>query len=394
MKKIFALLLCLSMLLSLCTVAFAADRTGKKEYQVYTCLGDSVAAGAAQPKEVTNIFGYDAEDLPAYLAALYDENSTLIYRGYKPEPVPTAYHSLVADALDAKLNQCARSGMRAIELRYMLTGVYTDPDTTYSYGNNYFDYDKNGFTLSDLDYVNNLYHFSDKIAEADIITLAIGSNDVLAPTLGVLAALMNDNSSDPELTAFIQELESRGTIGSFEAALVSLSQSTSKYAAAIKNMLDNFKQSLALFSTNYCAIVDKIYELNPDVTLLCVGAFNPFNDTRLTANSTLDLSFVVKPFVDALNTYFRSLSLKYGSSFIYVDVTNTPLYDQVIKDPLYMNYLTLKLHPTTAGHQYMANKILDRVPGYITEASCRRAALRTVCTAIIAAHIIHMAVQK
>ena len=53
-------------------------------------------------------------------------NPDYIYYGYDYSVVPKAYHSLVANELDSKLLQCARSGLRAVEFRYFLEGVYND----------------------------------------------------------------------------------------------------------------------------------------------------------------------------------------------------------------------------------------------------------------------------
>lgn len=391
MKRVTAVLLALILAVALCVPAFAAGRREMKKYEVYTCLGDSIAAGMGQPKvEGEDPFAYTGENVAAHIAALYDLNSTIIYRGYKPEVVPTAYPTLVADALGAKLNICARSAMRAYEMRYMLTGEYLEPDPNHSWGNQNFDHDNNGFSLSDLDYVNDLYQFRDKIAEADIITIALGSNDVLAPTFGSLKALVLD---DDNMEDVVKETEAADSASALYEKVSSLTQNAGKYAGMAKNLVDVFNDNLDVFMENFRVIIDKIYELNPDVTILCVSVTNPFNNMKITADSNLPLDIAAKPFVDIVNNYFRSLKFVYGNSFIYVDVTDTPLYEAVISDPDFASYAGVKIHPTTAGHQYMAKKILDKVPGYSTGTSSRDA-LRAIGTTIITASMIHMAVQK
>ena len=394
MKKLIALLLTVALMATLCVPTIAADCKAKKEYKVYTCVGDSAAAGVGQPKDgMENKFDYTGNDFAGYVAKLTGKDSTLVYRGYKPEVVPTAYPALVANALGAEVNICARSAMRALELRYMLTGVFNDPDPSHAYTSKYYDEDDNGFTMSDLDKINNLYQFRDKIEEADIITIGLGSNDVITPTVSVLATLMGAGTVDPGISATQEKLGATGIMGAALGKLVEILHTAEKYTALIKNLFDVFYENFVPFKENFEAVIDEIYKINPDATVLCVGVYNPFNNTMISANSSLKLDIAAAPFVNMLNTYFRSLSLKYGSSLIYVDVTDTPLYDAVLDDPTYMSYVSMKSHPTIAGYQYVAGKILDRIPGYSTKADCCKAA-GTICTAILAAHVIHMMIQK
>ena len=97
-RKPIALLLALVLAASLlCLPALAADAVPARyaRYRVYTCLGDSNAAG------------YAAE-------------------GYQDQPctvTPGAYHSMVASDLGAKLNARGWGGFRSHEMRHLL-----DPD--------------------------------------------------------------------------------------------------------------------------------------------------------------------------------------------------------------------------------------------------------------------------
>ena len=146
-RKPIALLLALVLAASLlCLPALAADNVPARyaRYRVYTCLGDSNAAG------------YAAE-------------------GYQDQPctvTPGAYHSMVASDLGAKLNARGWGGFRSHEMRHLL-----DPDweiTDWEYADNcagYVQYD-------DLESRRDMY--IQAVEEADLITVNIGSNDILS----------------------------------------------------------------------------------------------------------------------------------------------------------------------------------------------------------------------
>ena len=139
-KRLLSILIAVVMLAALCVPAFA--ETGKKycDYDYYMCVGDSIAAGCALTKDGSETyFDQNAEDY----TEVYNED--YIYFGYDFTAVPQAYHSLVAKELGAELLQCARSGLRAVEFRYFLDGVYNDYDKECTWGNTYYDSDGNGF---------------------------------------------------------------------------------------------------------------------------------------------------------------------------------------------------------------------------------------------------------
>lgn len=95
-KRILSFALVLIMVFALCAPALA-DRS-YEPYKYYMCVGDSIAAGCSLTKDGSETyFDQETDDY----TTVY--NPDYIYYGYDYTAVPTAYHSLVADALDAKL---------------------------------------------------------------------------------------------------------------------------------------------------------------------------------------------------------------------------------------------------------------------------------------------------
>lgn len=356
MKKTLSIVLCVVMLFALTVPAFAASGKNYYDYENYMCVGDSIAAGCglARDGKPTN-FDQNAEDYTKVYSNDY------IYLGYDFAAVPNAYHSLVANELGANLLQCARSGLRAVELRYMLEGTYNDYDKDCIWGNTYFDTDGNGFTTADLDALNAYVKYSDKIKQADLISINVGSNDVFSFALNVVLRELTKDTSDPVLNAIKDYLEKTGNIGAAFGKLIDAYQSMGKIADLATALTTTMNKAYMQFTVNYAAVIERIYEINPDITIVGVGVYNPFDGFRLSADSNLDLSGIASPVVAAINAHIASYKLKY-SNFCYADVVGTQTYPMSYDDHYFWEYFTLKVHPDIEGYQFMAKQILDALP--------------------------------
>ena len=356
MKKTLSIVLCVVMLFALTVPAFAASGKNYYDYENYMCVGDSIAAGCglARDGKPTN-FDQNAEDY----TKVYSNN--YIYPGYDFAAAPNAYHSLVANELGANLLQCARSGLRAVELRYMLDGTYNDYDKDRIWGNTYFDTDGNGFTTADLDALNAYVKYSDKIKQADLISINVGSNDVFSFALNVVLRELTKDTSDPTLNAIKEYLEKTGNIGAAFGKLIDAYQSMGKIADLATALTTTMNKAYMQFTVNYAAVIERIYEINPDITIVGVGVYNPFDGFRLSADSNLDLSGIASPVVAAINAHIASYKLKY-SNFCYADVVGTQTYPMSYDDHYFWEYFSLKVHPNIEGYQFMAKQILDALP--------------------------------
>ena len=352
-RRILSLVLVLVMVFALCAPALS----DYEPYKYYMCVGDSIAAGCALTKDGTETY-YD-QNTDDYTTVY---NPDYIYYGYDYTAVPTAYHSIVANALDAKLLQYARSGLRAVEFRYFLEGVYNDYDTTRSWGNTYFDTDGNGtFTLSDLDAIDAMVNYKEAIKKTDVISVNVGSNDVFSFTLGVVLNEMTADSDNAALKAIKEFLNKGGSIGAAFGKLIEYCQSALLMPKLAATITSTFAKAYDQFEENYDVVMERIHELNPDITVVAVGVFNPFKHFRLSDGSILDLSGLAAPIVNRINLHLKTLSYKYDN-FYYADVVGTETYDMNYNDRYFWEYFGLKVHPTLAGHEFMAQQILNALP--------------------------------
>ena len=354
-KKSISLALALIMLLAVCVPALA---DGKKYplYDNYLCVGDSIAAGCALTKDGSVPYFDNEGDDYTYI---YDTD--YLYWGFDFTASPQAYHSLVANALGSKLLQYARSGTRAVEFRYFLDGVYNDFDDTYSWGNTYFDTDGNGFSLADLDELNAAVKYTEQIKKADLITINLGSNDVFTFTLGVVLNEMTADNSNPQLEAIKEFLEKGGSIGAAFGKLVDLCEGAGTTAKLMSVMTAALYKAYNQFTVNYDAIIKKVYEINPEITVVGVGVYNPLEYIKLSSDSNMDISSLAISMVKMINDYIKLKSISY-SNFYYADVVGTETYEMSYDDKYFWEYFTPKVHPTIAGHEYMAQQILNALP--------------------------------
>ena len=320
------------------------------------CVGDSIAAGCglARDGKPTN-FDQTVDDYTKVYSNDY------IYLGYDFNAAPAAYHSLVANELGANLLQCARSALRAVEFRYFLDGTYNDYDESCIWGNIYYDADGNGFALPDLDAVNAYVNYPEKIKQADLLSINVGSNDVFSFTLNVVLRELTKDTSDPTLNAIKDFLDKTGNVGAAFGKLIDAYQSMGKIADLVRALTETMNKAYNQFTVNYEAIMKEVYKLNPDITVVGVGVYNPFTYFRLSEDNQLDLSGIAAPIVTAINAHIASYKLKYDN-FYYADVVGTETYPMNYDDRYFWEYFILKVHPTIEGHQFMAQQILDALP--------------------------------
>ena len=329
-RKPIALLLALVLAASLlCLPALAADTVPARyaRYRVYTCLGDSNAAG------------YAAE-------------------GYQDQPctvTPGAYHSMVAGDLGAKLNARGWGGFRSHEMRHLL-----DPDweiNDWEYADNCAGY----VQYNDLESRRDIY--IQAVEEADLITVNIGSNDILGNPLGqAMREMYNTDGADKAiLDAIKAELQKTGDFGTALLKLIGYAESIGQGTKLLVSLAHYMNIAYQQFTENWDAIVKNIYRLNPDVTLVAVGMHNAFANTSLTVGSVIKTGKLLQPIMDKMNAWMKTGSA-YAGQYIYCDVPDVECGELAFtQDDFWTAYLPA-VHPTAAGHRYIADRILSVLP--------------------------------
>ena len=337
--RLLALLLAVVMLGGLLVIgAQAANASNVKQYKHYVCIGDSIAAG----------YGSYARDV----------------RGF--EIVPAAYHSHVANATGASVASLAHTGMRTVEVRWLLDDAYSASqeaiDLRAMYFNGLHDIlnwmemtkknpndpllaryaDKNSeyyirpntrATLAPYTKDGAFgfkYYFRQNIAKADLCTVALGLNDIFLYAMKQTAAEL-DNPGMNLVTEVAEFL---------------------RYMSIGQNA----------FKTNWAPLINAIKSYNPNIEIVVVGMYNPFSKVKAFSSAELvPIGKAADLLVNQLNSYMKDQASVLG--YKYADVTQTPIDDTVpFADPTFFDEIVKDCHPTLEGHKYMADQILAVLP--------------------------------
>ena len=327
--RMLCVLLAIVMLGGLLMVsAQAADQTNVKQYHHYSCIGDSIAAG-------------------------YGPYANWI-RGF--ETVPQAYHSLVANATGAEVQSLAHVGMRTVEARWLLDDDYSASDEAASFNAMYFngmsrylfwmdkrtsasdpgpyeEYDISEAIRNELkDYYggDGLKRFyRDNLRNSDLVTLALGLNDIFLYAMKMTAARLDD----PNMNL------------------------VTEVATYISFMNAGYNE----FMSNWAPLINAIKRINPNTTLVVVGLYNPFSKVKLTNTSWASVGKLADVMVNGVNNYMKQQADVLG--YKYADVSQTEICDTVpFTDPTFFDEIVKDCHPTEAGHVYMMQQILAQLP--------------------------------
>ena len=320
-------LICSIVFCLLCPAVGAANRENVQHYDTYMCIGDSIAAGF-----------------------YVDGNSDI---GRKLEIMPNAYHSIVAEATGAKLLQYGWSAFRSVELRYMLEGVRHDLDNTWQ--------ELFGFLISDEQLKPYRSAYLDAIKKADLITVNLGSNDVLSysmkKTLNILSS-----SSDCALAEEVKDIMSKcGDFGTAFVKVLGYAEKAGKLPIVMASLNPTLMKAVSAYKENFTACMRGIYKLNPNATVVVVGVYNPMTNVSLVENGNLKLAALVQPTVDLMNQFLKYGCL-YSDRYRFAPVPNVTTWKMSLIGGDFASEVITKVHPTAVGHSYMADQILSVLP--------------------------------
>ena len=319
--RVLSLLLAVTLLAGMLTVAAsAASLDNVRHYDVYTCLGDSVAEG----------FGPDFQD----------------YVGLKR--AEHAYHAYVADAVTADtFYPMARPGGSTGEVRF-----YVDSDYAYNAADFRVPYpEEKALALRE--------EVQKAVSEADLITLNVGSNDLFTTSLFAVAAVLYADSGIPEDVQNM--LGNFGELGKAFQSMLVTAEKLGRLPEVLRTFNEKISEGFQTFRTNWNAICKSIYALNPDVTLVAVGFFNPVKTLRLSSTQP-QIGQMMDPIARRMNNFVR-YQADYARQYLYADVYNTECYELVpVDDPAFGSTLVPAVHPTHEGHKYMAEQIVKVLP--------------------------------
>ena len=357
MKKTIAVLLALMMLSgSFSAFAFELNQDAVNEhygqFKNYVLLGDSIASG----------YRDEMSDKDAAHNDIYMDSTYCRYEG--------SYADIIADAIieDGSMTALAAPGFRTIEMRYMLEDDYAatcddeylfHPSHLYVYADQYCE-ECGEYMTPGSEHFRKM--FKESIAAADLITLGIGGNDWGAYLGWVITDIFEAENYGDKYANMVAELlaDDITDVSTIEKLLeiAHLAGALPTLAQRLPEILNN---GLGNFYMNWDIMIEDIYALNPDVTLMVVGMSDSgvkgknydYDGVEGEPMAGYDVPAEVLP---VLNTVI---------DFI-MKVGNTPMIEGAEKfGYTYVNTdgaTYVDSHPDADGHKFFANAIIEALP--------------------------------
>lgn len=312
-KRMLVCVLCLSMIFGTCTTTFAAVEDAFTGDTVnYVSLGAS------------NVNGYGLDGYLPEGTTAANKNTANVF-GYRQCP-SGSYVDLVGKELEDKgysvnTSQLAISSMRVEELRVLLDEDYMgDAYTAWRFigPGKWFE---NAAVTGGLDALRADY--ADSIADADLITVDIGVNNFgvyLSNQIASGGTAYDDDLSlvDPELA------ETYNNAKTYVYELIE--EHADEYADDVSELefaVDAMTYALAGFCINFDIVMEKIYELNPDATVVAVSIQNLMEGLEATVpgvDGPVPFGELFGALVDAANLYIAAGS-PYSDDYLFADVS-------------------------------------------------------------------------
>ena len=307
------------------------------QFEKYLLLGDSVASG--------------------YRDVMCDEDDAYnkTYQETVYCRVPGSYADVLTKAIieDDTMTAFAAPGYRTVEIRYMLEDDFDEAD-------DYMFHPAQLNAVGDAGSEEYRTAYKKAVAEADLITLGVGGNDWGAYLGWVVSDIFEKENVADEYAEQLQGIIEGGTMDvETIKSLVEIVHLAGALPELVATLPSALSDGLSNFYKNWDIMIQDIYDLNPDVTLMVLGMsdnsvkgkYYGYNGEEGEPISTdaVTQSEVVTTIVDFIMTVGNTPMIEGAEKFgyTYVDTAGTTYVES---------------HPDADGHVYIANKIIEALP--------------------------------
>jgi|GEM_PF-6562764 len=326
-KRVLALVLAFFMVISIVPVSgFKAEAASKDpEYHYYTTMGTSITAGYGM---VPSSWGSGSGSTGK--GRIFDN-------GTYPELLANSLN--IDDGYDG-----GREGLRAHEFRVILEDDFHGDDFTEEWSGAICSYDEAALKKLTKEY-------REAIKKSDLVSIELGMNEIFSLSIQkmkkFIAAQTEGTASSVQIEDFFSQLIGE-TTGDQITGLLAIADSLGVLSEMSSYVMSALNTSLESYKENLDAILKDVWELNPNVDVVVIGAFNPVrnllenpiaDDTTgagtareiiLSGGETLGIStdilvdffeMVVTPMINHQNNYMR-----YGSQLPRSQTFSQPNY--------------------------------------------------------------------
>lgn len=350
--KALSLAMVFTLMFSICSVTVsatvtsgqsAADNSTDKETFDYVSLGASNVNGYG-------MYGYVPTD--AYPTPLEKANQNVYgYKSDTPGSYPVLIKEALSDSYNVNLHQMAISSMRAEEILFLLDEnavadkytqwrFYDESEPRVDYDNNWFvaagyqEWELAGGQGAKPSHSEALailrQAYKNAITNAELITVDVGMNNFgvyISHQIGSKSESNPDGAYGNDLNKLDPEIAEKYAIGKeYVLGLIDKYMGDSELPVEqLEDIADTLAYALVGYCLSFDAILDKIYEWNPDVNVVVVSIQNLMEglDTEVMGiDGTVPFGEIFGAVVNAANTYTAVIS-KHAGSYNYANVTES-----------------------------------------------------------------------
>ena len=321
----------------LCVPSFAAEPPAPNEFGIrnYVALGDSIATGL-NDNTGTNQDAYGSWQ-NGYSTVLADRLGLLDgAESYIPDGYSYPYYT---SPNDGGYHSWAFPAMRTREILHQVDASYNYEMDDFAYL--WLDNNELNERLGD---VNSMIRAD--VAKADLITLNIGSNDVLLSQLRITAWELDDPDNGLTSGMIVDLMKSKLGFGDAPTLPDGVDEN-GLVAKFIPRFLANVLKGYNEFISNMPKIIKAIRAQNPDAQIVVLGIFNPLHYSLSLTDGKLPISLgeMLDGLMSPMNAALAMDCALYGCT--YVDVVDIPVDGS--------------MHPTNDGYIEIANRILAKL---------------------------------
>lgn len=325
MKKIISLILVLAMVLGMgATLAFADD---EPKYGAYFAFGDSMTRGVGTEDWIS----------PSSLSKSYDYSVRNVY-GATGTNLNEAYPYIVSKALDCTSNDSfidiglhetvkyypvAAAGLSLSAVMDLFGINPAEPDMLYDHNT-----DMLHAYYRDLVPMFGIKNKT-KVTLEDSVYFALAKEEWCSkfPDLQLDTEIENKTALVGDIESLI--IGAKNPVVTLNLGLTDVilkpMQTMQMPSTGVNpsdvNMLAGVVDGYNYWRVCYPLLVNKLHELNPNVTVVLVGFFNPYAEVTLTDHTTLPIGDILNPIIAAMNLQCQTIADTF--SFVeYADIYN------------------------------------------------------------------------
>ena len=197
--------------------------------------------------------------------------------------------------------------------------------------------------------------YTSSIRAADMITVSIGSNELLGIAIEGISSVTGVDRNDPDFTNKVQQVFKNANL------FQKLTLTDNLYVFFTSNETKaQIEASIVAYEESWKKSISYIKNINPNVSIIATEFYNPYYEVGL---ASYDLGNFVDEYIKKMNVILRNLSQSeslYKIAKIYDDFNTTnPRITNVNVNFSNFSKMNVDPHPNKDGHSIIASRIMD-----------------------------------